>query len=104
MAIGKEAPVPDICAVALASRHSLETAVAEFIVAVASTPVTTIKRRLRDSEIVLPFQTVSLNGHYPSKPIEPGFASEVQTDGLPISKPIEPDFAPEVKIEGLDQK
>jgi len=58
MAVGKEAPIPDICAVAVAACKALEATVSEFEETLAQVPVTTAKRRLRDSEIVLPFANI----------------------------------------------
>lgn len=78
MAVGKEAPVPDIFVVSAASRASLAAAVAEFTETIASLPVTTVKKRLKNAEIVLPEMSIAAaaNGFSPSKPIEPGIVIE----------------------------
>jgi hypothetical protein len=54
MAVGKEAPIPDIVAAAAACRAALEETVAQFSETFASIPLTTIKRRLKDAVIVMP--------------------------------------------------
>jgi hypothetical protein len=55
MAVGKEAPIPNVCVVAAACRDALSAAVAELTETIASLPPATIKRRLRDAELVLPY-------------------------------------------------
>jgi hypothetical protein len=55
MAASKEAVVIDT---SVATRAALAAAVAELTETIASLPVTTIKRRLRDAEISLPFENV----------------------------------------------
>jgi hypothetical protein len=65
MAVGKEAPIPNVCITAAACREALSAAVAELSETIASLPPTTIKRRLRDAEIVLPFASAAAaNGSY----------------------------------------
>jgi hypothetical protein len=54
MAVGKEAPIPNICVTAAACREALEAAVCELSKTIASLPPTTIKRRLKDAVIVIP--------------------------------------------------
>jgi hypothetical protein len=54
MAVGKEAPIPNLIAAAAACRAALEETVAEFSETFASIPLTTIKRRLKDAVIVMP--------------------------------------------------
>jgi hypothetical protein len=54
MAVGKEAPVPNIVMVAAACREALSAAVCELSETIASLPATTIKRRLKDAVIVMP--------------------------------------------------
>jgi hypothetical protein len=54
MAVGKEAPIPNVCVDSAACRAALETTVAQFTEILASTPMKTIKRRLRDAVIVAP--------------------------------------------------
>jgi hypothetical protein len=55
MAVEKAAPIPNLIAVAAAACDSLNAVVSEFSETMAATPVATIKRRLRDSKIDLPF-------------------------------------------------
>jgi hypothetical protein len=54
MAVGKEAPIPNIAAAALAHRKSLEAVVEEFTQTFASLSATVIKRRLKGAEITMP--------------------------------------------------
>jgi len=54
MAVGKEAPIPNICVVAAECREALAAAVCELTETIASLPATTIKRRLKDAKIVMP--------------------------------------------------
>lgn len=55
MAVEKAAPIPNIVAVAAAACAGLEAAVCELSEVIAATPVQTVKRRLRESKIELPF-------------------------------------------------
>ena len=54
MAVGKEAPIPNVCITAAACRAALAASVAELTETLAALPATTVKRRLRDAEIVIP--------------------------------------------------
>ncbi len=53
MAVGKVA-MPNISAVAAATRKALDATVAELTETIASLPATAIKRRLRGATIVMP--------------------------------------------------
>lgn len=55
MAVGKEAPIPGVVVRALASRKSLEVAVAELKTAFSETSIATIKRRFKKTEAHLSF-------------------------------------------------
>jgi hypothetical protein len=91
MAIGKEAPIPNVCIAAAACREALSAAVAELTETIAALPATTIKRRLRDAEIILPFaNAAAANGSSPYAKIEM------------LEPKIIECLAPEV--EGLDKK
>jgi hypothetical protein len=94
MAVGKEAPIPDICMIAAASREALSAAVAELTETIASLPLTTVKRRLRDAEIVLPYANSAAAGAN-------GFSPYAKIEGLE-PKVVEC-LAPE-STEGLDEK
>jgi hypothetical protein len=83
MAVEKEAPAPDICAAAVASREALEAAVVEFTETLAAVPLSTIKKRLRNADIVTPFGNSASNGSLFAK-----------VEGL----------EPEVEIKDLDSK
>jgi hypothetical protein len=90
MAVGKEAPIPNVCITAAACREALSAAVAELSETIASLPATTIKRRLRDAEFVLPFaNAAAANGSSPYAKIE-------------ALEPVIECAAPEV--EGLNKK
>lgn len=54
MAVGKEAPIPNVCIAAAECRQALAATVAEFVETVASLSPTTVKRRLKDAVIVMP--------------------------------------------------
>lgn len=74
MAVGKEAPIPDICVVAAANREALSAAVAELTETIASLPITTVKRRLRDAAIFMPVETsiaAAANGYARIEAFEP---------------------------------
>jgi hypothetical protein len=87
MAVGKEAPIPACCAAAAATREALAAAVAELTETLASLPATTIKRRLRDVEIVLPNGTAFENSLAAASD---GFSSpHAKIEGITPSKPIE---------------
>jgi hypothetical protein len=63
MAVGKEAPVPNIVMVAAACREALSAAVCELSETIAALPATTIKRRLKDAVIVMPNGFANGEGH-----------------------------------------
>jgi hypothetical protein len=67
MAVGKEAPIPNICIAAAACREALAAAVCELSETIASLPATTIKRRLKDAVIVMP--NGAANGNFAAKAI-----------------------------------
>lgn len=54
MAVGKEAPIPNVCIAAAECRQALAATVAAFTETVASLSPTTVKRRLKDAVIVMP--------------------------------------------------
>lgn len=54
MAVGKEAPIPNVCVAAAECREALAAAVAQFTETVASLSPTLVKRRLKDAVIVMP--------------------------------------------------
>jgi len=84
MAVGKEAPIPNVCVTAAACRESLAATVAELTETLASLPATTVKRRLRDAEIVLPFANgaaAAANGSSPYAKIE-GLELKKAPEGL----------------------
>jgi hypothetical protein len=93
MAIGKEAPIPACCVAAAATREALAATVAELTETLASLPATTIKRRLRDAEIVLPFENGSA--------LTNGFAAAA--DGVSPYAKIQ-GIIPSKPIEGLEKK
>jgi hypothetical protein len=53
MAVGKEAPISNICVSSAACRASLEAVVAKFSEVMEDTPMTTVRRRLKDADIDL---------------------------------------------------
>jgi hypothetical protein len=63
MAVGKEAPLPNIVMTAAACREALAAAVCELSETIASLPATTIKRRLKDAVIVMPNGFANGEGH-----------------------------------------
>jgi hypothetical protein len=91
MAVGKEAPIPACCVAAAASREALAAAVAELTETIASLPATTIKRRLRDAEIVIP-DGFALD--FSAAAASSGFSPYSKADGL----------QPKHDTEGLEKK
>lgn len=53
MAVGKEAPIPDICITSADARQALDAAVAKFNEIIESTSIATVRRRLKDANIDL---------------------------------------------------
>jgi hypothetical protein len=90
MAVGKEAPALAACVAAAACRAALAATVAELTETLAALPATTVKRRLRDAEIVLPFE----NGIAAADGFSPYAKIELKIDGI----------EPKCEIEGLDKK
>jgi hypothetical protein len=55
MAVGKEALIPSLCVSSAACRAALDETVSKFAEACAATPVTTIRRRIKDAKIEVQF-------------------------------------------------
>lgn len=53
MAVGKEAPIPNICISSAACRAALDSAVAQLTEVIDATPAATVRRRLKDADIDL---------------------------------------------------
>jgi len=53
MAVGKEAPISNLCATAAACRASLDATVAQFSEVMEATSAVTVRRRLKDADIDL---------------------------------------------------
>ena len=51
MAVGKEAPISNLCATAAACRASLDATVAQFSEVMEATPAVTVRRRLKEANI-----------------------------------------------------
>lgn len=53
MAVGKEAPISNVCASSAVCRAALDAVVAQFNEVMDATPLPTVRRRLKDAEIDL---------------------------------------------------